>query len=126
MRSVEIPVKTSVHGSDVGTLWQEGRVDAIARYCEEDVAATYCAWLAWHAWRHGDEALMSRPLAAFAHWIESASERAHLMPFAGCPNAIWARPRAVAFEVAAALNTAERRVQNAADERAFSGERSIF
>lgn len=51
---------------------------------------------------------------------------AELMPFAGCPNAIWARPRAVAFEVAAALKTAERRVQIAADERAFSGERSIF
>ena len=123
---LSIPVKTSVHGSDVGALWRAGEVDRIARYCGEDVAATYCAWLAWHAWRHSDEALMSRPLAGFAHWIEGAPERAHLMSFAQSPSAAWARPRSVAFDVAAALKAAERRVQIAADERAFSGERPIF
>ena len=115
-----IPVKTTTHGSDVGNLWRAGNVAAIARYCEEDVAATYCAWLAWHAWRHSDEALIARPLAAFARWIERAPERAHLMPFAIQPFAIWARPRALAFDVADALGVAERRAQHAADERAFS------
>lgn len=117
-----IPVKTSAHGSDVGALWRSGDVGAIIRYCEEDVAATYCAWLAWHAWRHSDEALIVRPLAAFARWIERLPERAHLMPFATSPSAAWATPRSLALEVATALKVAERRVQLAADERAFSGD----
>ena len=121
-----IPVKTSTHGSDVGTLSRAGDVDAIARYCEEDVAATYCAWLAHHAWRHSDEALIVRPLAAFAKWIEASPERAHLMPFATMPMTAWARPRALALSVADALKYAERRVQRAADERAFSGEAAAF
>ncbi|CAM3288941.1 putative 3'-5' exonuclease PolB-like domain-containing protein [Sphingomonas antarctica] len=118
---LQIPCKTSTHGSDVGDLWRRGDVDAIARYCEEDVAATYLAWLAWHAWRHSDETLMSRPLAAFAQWIEASAERKHLLPFAKCPSAAWARPRAVASDVAAALKRAEHRVLLAADERAFGG-----
>lgn len=61
-----IPVKTSVHGDDVGALWRAGKIDDIVRYYEEDVAATYCAWLAWYAWRHSDEGLIARPLAGFA------------------------------------------------------------
>lgn len=121
-----IPVKTSVHGSDVGALWRAGDVAAISRYCEEDVAATYCAWLAWHAWRHSDEALIVRPLTGFAQWIERSPERAHLMPFATSPSALWARPRALALDVAAALKVAARRAQHAADERAFSGEPAAF
>ena len=121
-----IPVKTSAHGSDVGALWRAGDVAAITRYCEEDVAATYCAWLAWHGWRHGDDGLIARPLAAFASWIERSPEHAHLMPFATSPLAVWARPRALALRVAATLKAAERRAQQAADERAFSGDPAGF
>lgn len=121
-----IPVKSSVHGSDVGGLWRSSDVDAIARYCEEDVAATYCAWLAHHAWRHSDEALIVRPLAAFAQWIERSPKRAHLMPFATSPTAVWARSRGLALGIADALKLAERRVQHAADERAFSGVATAF
>lgn len=119
---VGIPVKTTVHGDDVGALWRAGEIESIVKYCEEDVAATYCAWLAWHAWRHGDEALIARPLAGLARWIERAPERAHLIPFARSLLADWARPRALALDVADACKVAERRARHAADERAFSGE----
>ena len=121
-----IPIKTSTSGGDVGTLWHNGDVGAIQRYCEEDVAATYCAWLHHHAWRHGDETLLTRPLAAFARYLEADPQLAHLLPFARQPAAIWARPRALACSVAAALADADRRVRRAADERAFGGDDPIF
>ena len=123
---LEIPVKTSIHGSDVGALWAAGQVDAIKDYCEEDVAATYCAWLAWHAWRRSDEALLSRPMAAFAQWIERSPDCLHLLPFAACPTALWARPRALACRVSDAFVTAQQRMKREADERAFAGEPPIF
>ena len=122
-----IPIKTSTDGSKVGELWRAGEVEKIRMYCEEDVAASYTAWLHHHAWRHSNEALIARPLAAFARHIECTPELVHLLPFAHQPAAMWARPRALAMDVGDALAAADRRVTIDEDERAFSpSERSSF
>lgn len=121
-----IPVKTSVHGSDVGALWRDGDIGSIAAYVQEDVIATYLLWLHWAAARAMDERRIAVPLADLARFIETAPQFAHLAPFATCPPALWARPRALTHKVKGALEDAERRVQRAADERAFAGEKPIF
>lgn len=121
-----IPVKTSTHGSDVGALWRAGEVEAIVHYVEEDVAATYILWLNWAAARACDDERIAVPLAEFALWLENAPDLAHLSAFATCRPALWARPRALFHQTRRALADAERRARQAADERAFAGERPIF
>lgn len=125
-RALDIPVKTSVHGADVGALWRVGDEDAIVRYVEEDVIATYILWLYWLAFRTCDERKIVEPLADLARWIERDPAQSHLLPFTTCGPAAWARSRALFHHVSQALSDAERRAQQAADERAFSGERPIF
>lgn len=124
--ALDIPVKTSTHGSDVGELWRAGDTDAIKRYVEEDVIATYLVWLHWAAFRANEEHRIAEPLADLAAWLEETPELAHLRGFATCRPALWARPRALHHRVIRALTDAERRVRQVADERAFAGERSIF
>lgn len=121
-----IPVKTSTHGSEVGALWRAGETEAIARYVEEDVLATYLVWLSWAAFRGNDERKIVEPLADLAAWLERRSDLAHLHGFAICRPALQARQRALFHRVAAALTDADQRVARAADERAFAGERPIF
>lgn len=121
-----IPAKTSVHGSDVGALWRDGDIDAIARYVREDVVATYILWLHWSAARANDESKIAVPLADLASWLERTPEFAHLSAFATCRPALWARARALFHVVKRSLSDAELRVRKAADERAFAGERPIF
>lgn len=115
-----IPVKTNVHGADVGALWRDGDVDAIARYVREDVIATYILWLHWSAAKARDERKITQPLADLAAWLERTPEFEHLCGFATCAPAVWARPRALFHRVKRALGHAERRVRQAADERAFT------
>lgn len=123
--ALSIPVKTNVHGSEVGTLWREGDTASIAAYVREDVAATYIVWLHWCAARANDERKIAEPLTDFARYLESTPELAHLAGFATCRPALWARPRALAQRVAAALRNAEQRVIQLADERAFANERTV-
>lgn len=115
-----IPVKTSTDGSEVGALWRAGDVDAIASYVREDVIATYILWLYWTAARASDESRIAVPLAQLAVWIESRPEFEHLRIFATCKPALWARSRIHFHRVRQALASAERRAQQARDERAFS------
>ena len=121
-----IPVKTSTCGSEVGDLWRAGNIEAIARYVEEDVIATYILWLFKSAFRNNDESRIVVPLSDLTRWIERSPELAHLAPFTTCRPANWARSRAVLHAVQSALDHAERRVRVAADDRAFSGEPPIF
>jgi len=124
--TLAIPVKTSVHGADVGTLWRDGEVETIAAYVREDVVATYILWLHWAAARAGDERRIAEPLADLASFLESTSALAHLAGFATCRSARWARPRALLHRVTRARDDAARRVAQVADERAFAGEPPIF
>lgn len=124
--ALDIPVKTSTHGSEVGDLWRASDTEAITRYVEEDVIATYLVWLHWAAFRANEEHRIVEPLADLSAWLESVPELEHLHGFATCRPALWARPRALRQRTARALIDAERRVRQAADERAFAGERPIF
>ena len=121
-----VPVKTATHGSEVGALWRAGEVDAIRAYVEEDVLATYLVWLHWAAFRANDERKIAEPLTDLSRWIEREANLAHLKPFATCLPASRARPAALLRRVTDVLTAAQRRAQQAADERAFSGEPPIF
>lgn len=119
-QTLGIPVKTSTDGSEVGTLWRAGNIDAIADYVREDVIATYLLWLYWTAARACDESRIAVPLAQLAAWIERRPEFEHLRIFATCKPALWARERIHLHRVRQALTSAERRAQQERDERDFS------
>lgn len=118
--ALSIPVKTSTSGADVANLWRNGEVKAIAQYVQEDVLASYLLYLNVIAWRQGDERLIALPLADLSLWLESEPGLAHLLPFATCRPALWARSRAPALRVEAALADAECRLKREQDEAAFS------
>lgn len=117
--ALEIPVKTSVHGSDVGALWQAGDVQAIKRYVAEDVIATWIVWLHWAAWKNADPAELALPLSDFAAWIEATPGLEPYRAFADCSPARWARVHAPAIRAGHAQKSAEIRAQHARDQREF-------
>jgi 3'-5' exonuclease len=116
-----IPAKTTVHGSDVGALWQNGEVEKNRDYVEEDVAATYLLWLHWVSFRHCRESMFALPLASFSQWIEQSPAHDHLLPFATCPPSIRARNLAPGHRLTRAAKFAGTAVQQDADEAEFSG-----
>ncbi|WCP12579.1 hypothetical protein sphantq_00979 [Sphingobium sp. AntQ-1] len=118
--ALDIPVKTSVTGGDVAGLWKLGNLAAIKAYVQEDVIATYILHLHAAAWREGHERQLVLPLADLAAWIEGEPGLRHLLPFATCRPAKWARSRAPALRAAAALADAELRLKREQDEAAFS------
>jgi hypothetical protein len=122
---LEIPVKVSAKGSDVGDLWRQGKAEVVKRYVEEDVAATYLLWLEAYAFRHSREDLIALPLDAFARWIETQPELEHLRPFAVCRPARWARSRAVWHRAVRAREDAARRAEREQHDRQFA-ETPIF
>lgn len=116
-----IPVKVDSHGSEVADYHAAGDVDRIVTYCAQDTVATYVAWLFWVAFRDGDDALIAEPLAQLARWIEAAPERSHLMSIADCAPARWARGLKLELQIERAARRADRRIELAKTERAFSG-----
>lgn len=118
--ALSIPVKTSTSGGDVGDLWRRGDVKAIAHYVQEDVLASYLVYLHAIAWRQGDEQLIALPLADLAIWLEGEPRLQHLLPFATCRSAQWARSRAPYLRAEAALADAELRLRKEQDEAAFA------
>lgn len=121
-----VPVKTTSHGSEVDELHAAGHYDEIARYCEEDVAATAVAAWAWFAWRDGRDALLAEPLAAFSRWIQSSPQRLHLAGIARCDLARWARRRALVLSVDHARARVDQRLLQEKRRRIFSGEEPRF
>lgn len=119
-RALDIPIKTTTSGGDVGALWQAGEYAAIRRYVREDVLATYACWLHFIAFVKSDEKLITLPLADLTIWLESDPALAHLRTFADCRPARVARMRAPALRVEAALAEADRLVARERDEAAFS------
>lgn len=117
---IGIPAKTDVSGGDVAALWEAGEVGRIQRYVTEDAVATLCLYFAWTAGRAGDEALLTRPMAALARRIELAPDLAHLQPFIDCALMRWCRPRALKADVAAALERVTARLRRDEEERAFA------
>lgn len=80
-KELGIPAKLDVHGSDVGTLYAEGRTDEIVDYCESDVAATLLLAAHQIAFERGDEDYFASLSSQFARWILNDG-REHLQPFA--------------------------------------------
>ena len=119
--ALQIPVKTDSHGSEVAEYHAAGDLNRIVAYCAQDTVATYVAWLFWVAFRDSDDALIAEPLAQLARWIEAAPERSHLLSIADCAPARWARGRALSFQIERAARHADRRIELAKTERAFSG-----
>lgn len=118
--ALSIPVKTSTSGGDVGDLWRRSDVNAIAEYVQEDVLASYLVYLHAIAWRQGDERLIALPLADLSLWIEQEPKLRHLLPFATCRPALWARSRAPYLRAEAARADAELRLRKEQDESAFA------
>lgn len=117
--ALEIPVKTSVHGSDVGALWRAGDVQAIKCYVAEDVIATWIVWLHWAAWKNADPAELALPLSDFAAWLEATPGLEPYRAFADCPPARWARAHAPSIRAGKALRFAEMRLKHERDAQAF-------
>ena len=118
--SLQIPVKTSVHGSDVGALWRAGDVEAVKRYVAEDTIATWMCWLHWAAWKNADPGEMALPLADFAVWLQTTPALKPFLGFAECPPARWALAHAPSLRAAKAATDAERRLAQERDEQAFA------
>lgn len=118
--ALDIPIKTTTSGDDVGELWRTRQYRAIREYVREDVLATYLAWLHYFAFVKSDEKLITLPLADLSAWLEAEPGLAHLRTFSDCRSARVARARAPALRVAAALAEAERRVTRERDEAAFA------
>lgn len=117
---VGIPVKTSVTGADVAALWAAGETERVRDYVLEDAVATLCLWFCWSASRVGDEALVTRPLAALARHIDRTPALAHLQAFVDCSLVRWARPRALKADIAAALGRVQIRLGREEDEKTFA------
>lgn len=116
---LDIPVKTSIHGNEVGELWRTGEVETVKHYVQEDVVATYILWLHWCAFRAGNEKLIAVPLADLIGWIERTPALAHLRHFCTCRPALWARSRALVHRAQDARRAAETRRQHARDRKRF-------
>lgn len=117
---IGIPVKTDVSGSDVAALWEAGEHERIRTYVAEDAVATLCLYFAWAAARAGDEALVTRPMAALARHIQATPDLQHLHAFADCALTRWCRPRALKADIATALERVTARLRREEDERAFA------
>ena len=118
--ALQIPVKMTAHGGDVGALWREGDVTAIKRYVAEDTIATYLVWLHWAAWKNADPAELALPLSDLAIWLEATPGLEPFRAFADCPPARWARTQAPVLRAAAATLDAERRLARERDDKAFA------
>lgn len=116
---LEIPVKTSTHGSEVGALWRTGDIASIARYVEEDVVATWILWTIWSGFRASNERRVSLPLDDLARWLERSPACEHLRGFSTCLPVMRARTRAPSLRFGQAFADAEMRLQRHKDQRAF-------
>lgn len=68
-KALGISAKTQGSGDSVAAMIADGREEQVFRYCEEDVAITWLAWLHYSASRYGDPARLAYPLAAFDRWL---------------------------------------------------------
>lgn len=67
-----IPVKLNGHGGDVAEMLQEQGIDAVAKYCEEDVASTLILFAMVQALLRNDTTYAASLIADFANWVGDA------------------------------------------------------
>jgi len=80
-KALGIDAKTQGSGDSVAAMIADGREQQVFRYCEEDVAITWLAWLHYAASRYASPSKLAHPLAAFDRWLaDDTDERfSHLM-----------------------------------------------
>ena len=78
--AVGVAAKVSVHGDEVGALYDEGRIDEIVEYCEGDVSSTLLLFAHCRAMEKGDGAYHASLAWQFVRWIND-QELEHLKPF---------------------------------------------
>ncbi len=84
-KELGIAAKVNVHGSEVGKLYDEGRIDEIADYCDGDVASTLLLTAHQRAFEQGDEGYFASLVFQFTRWIQRYGIE-HLMPFTEVDN----------------------------------------
>ena len=68
-----IPVKGNGHGGDVADMLQEEGIEAVKRYCEEDVTSTLALFALVQGLRSNDPAYASSLIGDLATWIADSS-----------------------------------------------------
>lgn len=79
-KELGIAAKVDVHGSEVGKLYDEGRIDEIANYCDGDVASTLFLAAHQRTFEQGDESYFASLVFQFTRWLHLEAIE-HLMPF---------------------------------------------
>lgn len=79
-KELGIAAKVTVHGSEVGDLYDQGRIDEIAEYCDGDVASTLLLAAHQRAFETGDESYFASLVFQFTRWVHLEAIE-HLMPF---------------------------------------------
>lgn len=70
--SAGVPVKTQGHGGGVSAMLQEEGIEAVQRYCEEDVGSTLVLFAMVQALRSNDPAYAASLICDFANWVADA------------------------------------------------------
>ena len=79
--ALSIAAKVTAHGSEVGELYDQGRIDEIVEYCEGDVLSTALAFANCRAMEKGDPIYHASLTSQLVRWIH-AQGHDHLLPFA--------------------------------------------
>lgn len=117
---IGIPCKLDVAGGDVQSLHEQGRIETVVNYCEQDATGALLIYLSAMAFKHADERLIVEPLAAFSSWVSGAPNLAHLLPFATCDLAKWARGRSLVHQLERATCAVETKLQRETLKREVS------
>ena len=70
--AAQIPVKLNGHGGDVAEMLHNHGIEAVKRYCEEDVGSTLVLFAMVQALRANDASYAASLVADFANWVGDA------------------------------------------------------
>jgi len=76
-----VPAKVAAHGSEVGQMYDEGRIDEIVEYCEGDVCNNLHLFANYRAMEKNDASYHASLVWQFSRWVHD-QELEHLKPFA--------------------------------------------
>lgn len=79
--ALDIPAKLAAHGSEVAELYNAGKVDIIAAYCEQDVVSTLLTYAHWRAIETGNAGYHAALTFQFTRWVQQ-QDGDHLQPYA--------------------------------------------
>lgn len=115
-KALGISAKTQGSGDNVAAMIADGREEQVFRYCEEDVAITWLAWLHYAAARYADAGKLAHPLAAFDRWLAADGEGRfiHLEHLRDLPLVRHAREADPVFRLDRLIDRADRLMSIAA------------